>query len=109
MFNWKKSAPDEPVEETVEKQSVTEYENSLTIYWKDGTSMWWAYKGPEKRSNETVWRPFLTWYHGRKSPCYTIHYANEDRNGSLTFRRADIKRFSMDCIVINKTVDSDDE
>lgn len=108
MLKWPKSEP-EVTKEPVEKQTVTEYTNRLTILWKDGSTTWWDYIGDTRRSNEEAWRLFLKWYHGRKSPVFTISYAKDKGHGSLTFRRADIKRFSLDFEEREKTVDSIDE
>ena len=106
---WIKDDFEENVDEPVQKQLVTEHRNRLTVLWKDGTTTWWEYVGSEKRSNESAWRYFLKWYHGRKSPVFTVSYANSKGNGSLTFKRSDIVRFSLDYTESEKTVDSPDE
>ena len=96
MF-WNKNSTElkKSTEDTVEKK---QYEQKLTITWRDGTQSWWTMTLDQIESVEGNWRDFIKWFHSRSSPTFTMRYGAKgvEKSGLMMFRRKDIKNFYID-------------
>lgn len=63
--------------------------STITIRLRDGHALSWTCK---PATGASVWRNFLTWYHGREQSAV---YVMRHREGETSFLRTDIMRYEI--------------